>query len=503
MMSMSESLPLAKWMTRNSPHPPLRGTLSPCGERAGVRGQTGGSGGFPRLLSRIKTLKDVVDWGLCTGCGACYYACARGGISLVNVESVGIRPRFETAECAACTACLAICPGYQVDARPAPEPGSVCPRPLGARSNELDGARDNPEPGSVCPRPLGGEGHRVRGSAEASKADREFGHALEIWEGYAADPEIRHYASSGGILSALALYCLEKEGMEFVLHSAMDEAKPWANRTVQSRTRSEILACTGSRYSPASPCDGLRAIEESDGPCVFIGKPCDVAAVNSLRSARPALNRHLGLVLTFFCAGTPSSRGTLNLIESLGVSPQDEIRSVRYRGEGWPGRFKVVSGDSGEEKSLSYMDSWGRLAHDRPLRCHLCPDGLGQVADISCGDAWEKFENNGDSGRSIVLVRTERGRAILHRAIAANYVELKPVSSQAVLAAQPNLLSRRRELFGRLLAMRLLRIPIPRFRGFSLFQSWKRLPRRKEVQTILGTVRRIVFRGMWRRRPVF
>ena len=51
------------------------------------------------------------------------------------------------------------------------------------------------------------------GHSDTGEGDPEVGYALEIWEGYAADPEIRRLGSSGGLLSALALYCLEKEGM--------------------------------------------------------------------------------------------------------------------------------------------------------------------------------------------------------------------------------------------------------------------------------------------------
>jgi coenzyme F420 hydrogenase subunit beta len=335
-----------------------------------------------------------------------------------------------------------------------------------------------------------------------SDAHDEFGSALEIWEGYAADPEIRQKASSGGLLSALALYCLERENMEFVLHTGMDDAKPWTNRTVASRTREDLLKRTGSRYAPASPCEGLRAIEESPRPCVFIGKPCDAAAVVMLRKDRPELDRKLGLVLTFFCAGTPSTQGTLDLLGSLGVAP-GEIDSVRYRGEGWPGRFKVLYQGCTQEKSFSYDESWGRLTGYRPLRCHLCPDGLGCVADLACGDAWEKFQGNGDPGRSMVLVRTARGREILRRAREAHYVEIKPAGPDVVLSAQPNLLARRREIFGRLLAMRMCLVPVPRFRGFSLFHGWLGLPLKRKIRSALGTSRRIIFRGLWRRRRVF
>jgi coenzyme F420 hydrogenase subunit beta len=379
---------------------------------------------------------------------------------LVNIESVGIRPRFDSA-CASCTDCLSICPGYFVD-----------------------GGLETGKP------------------PKQTQADHEFGPALEIWEGHATDPEIRYHASSGGILSALALYCLERENMEFVLHTGMDEAKPWANTTVRSRTRRELLSRAGSRYAPASPCDGLETIEHSERPCVFIGKPCDCAATAMLRRQRPELDRKLGLVLTFFCAGTPSTKGTLDLMESLAI-PQDETNAVRYRGEGWPGRFRVFYDNRTQEKSLSYVDSWGKLAGYRPLRCHLCPDGLGRVADISCGDAWHSFDDGGDAGLSIVVVRTRRGQEILHRAMAANYVQLNSVGASAVLAAQPNLLGRRKEIFGRLLAMRFLLIPTPNFIGFSLFRSWVRIPFITQLRTIAGTTRRIARRGLWRRRPVF
>lgn len=164
-------------------------------------------------MRQIHTIQDVVDWGLCIGCGACAWAATEGRTELVNIEAVGIRPKFDAAAASSARA-LAVCPGHQ-----------------------LDGALEI-------------------GRESLTAAEHEFGPVLEIWEGYSSDAEIRFRASSGGLLSALSLFCLEQEGMKFVLHTAMDVEKPWLNRTVESRTRAELLARTASRYAPASPCEG-------------------------------------------------------------------------------------------------------------------------------------------------------------------------------------------------------------------------------------------------------
>jgi len=408
------------------------------------------------LIRGIRNIQDVAAWRMCMGCGTCLAACTKSGVELVNIESEGIRPKFRNEVCSNCVDCLDVCPGYRLNA---------------------DLVMD--------------------GRVKTTEADHEFGQVLEMWEGYAADPETRYQASSGGLLSALSIYCLEREGMRFALHTGMDPDKPWLNRTFQSRTREDILSRCGSRYAPASPCDGLKAIEESEGPCVFIGKPCDTAGASMLRRKRPGLDRNLGIVLSFCCAGTPSTLGTLDLLKFLEVET-DRIERLRYRGEGWPGGFRVSFADSAQNRFLPYMESWSRLTKYVPLRCRLCPDGLGRLSDIACGDAWESYrDGSGDAGRSIVLVRTRRGQEILRRAIEAGYVQVEPIEARAVLAAQRNMLQKRRQLFGRLLAMRLFLVPVPRFEGFSLLRSWARLSLGDQVRSLLGTMRRVALRGLW------
>lgn len=408
-------------------------------------------------MARLARLQDVVDWGLCIGCGACVYLCGEGSAELVNRPAQGLQARFRPDGRTGSREALAACPGFQVDARRAP--GAVYrPPPSGRRREQV-----------------------------------LVGPTLEIWEGHAADPQVRRLGSSGGLLTALALHCLKKEGMSFVLHTAMDPQRPWLNRTVRSRRRAELLRAAGARFAGSSPCEALAAIEAADRPCLFIGKPCDTWAVREIRRRNPRLDARLGAVFTFFCAGVPSSRGTLELIDRLGVG-LGEVRGVRYRGEGWPGSFRVELGD-GTSRSLTYLESWSSLRRNRPLRCYLCPDGLGELADLSFGDAWHRYDEE-DPGRSLVLVRSERGRRILMSAAEAGVVRLHPSGLEAVLASQ-GLVRRRRRLFGRLLVRRLLLLPAPRYRGFRLYRGWRLSPLSTRLGDLLEAARSL----RRRRRP--
>lgn len=155
--------------------------------------------------------------------------------------------------------------------------------------------------------------------------------------------------------------------------------------------------------------------------------------------------------------------------------------------------------EKSKEQFAPYQQAWSQLAKKRSFRCNLCPDGLGRLADLSCGDAWDKYQGNGDPGRSIVVVCSERGRRILHGAMEAGYVTLKPIGAQQVQAAQVNFLERRKNLFGRLLGMKLLGVPTPRFTGFDLWRDWSRLPLSEKARSILGTMRRLIRKGLWHR----
>jgi coenzyme F420 hydrogenase subunit beta len=409
------------------------------------------------------TIEEVAAAQLCSGCGVCAYLCP-SHLEMIDDFDHGRRPQVRAAATGGDADAMAACPGIALTHH----------------------AED---------RPL----HPIRSLLPG------WGPVLEVLEGFAGDAELRYAGSSGGVATALALYCLERAGFAGVLHIAARPDVPYLNHTVLSRSRQELLAATGSRYAPASPCDGLQRIEDAAGPCVFIGKPCDVAAAGMARRLRPGLDAKLGLTVAFFCAGTPSTRGTLELLRRMGIDDPASVVSLRYRGNGWPGKATAVFRRNGrqEVRQLSYEESWGLLTHYKQWRCSVCADHTGEFADIAVGDPWYRPIPPDEPGRSLVLVRTERGRRMLHDAMTAGFVMLERADPGILPASQANLLAARGAVWGRSLAARLLGVPAPRFRGMPMFRFWwSRLSLADKARSILGTIRRILRRRLLQRTKV-
>ena len=405
----------------------------------------------------FKRVDQVAKRRLCTGCGACVAICPEHNIRLVDLPFDGLRPVVNSEKCRRCGACVRVCPGVEVS-------------------------------------------HQQFNSETIPQLRQAWGPVLEVWEGYATDSEIRFEGSSGGAATALALFCLEKESFAGVLHIGTPEA-PLQNVPVFSKSRENLLKYTGSRYSPAAPCEKLNWIEESDSSCIFIGKPCDVVALRKSQAMNPNLDNKVGLAISIFCAGTPSTVGTYKLLDTLGVK-LNEVKELRYRGQGWPGMTTVKMKNNDEIHQMSYEKSWGGiLSNYGQFRCRLCPDSTGELADISCGDPWYKKPESGEPGISLVLVRTEKGRKLIEEAMKAGYIQLQRVDPSVLPLSQKSLELRRRHLWGRLLAMRLFLIPVPKYRGFHLFSNWRQLSAGGKALSMLGTIRRIITRSWWRALP--
>ncbi len=334
--------------------------------------------------------------------------------------------------------------------------------------------------------------------------DRAWGPVLAVWQGHAVDGEIRHRGSSGGAVTALALFALQSGLARGVAHIAARPDDPRRNAAVISRSRTELLRGAGSRYAQASPAEALGEIAAGIDPVAFIGKPCDVATVTRATAADPALAAKIPLTIAIFCAGAPNLRASDRLLSALGMPDGATPTALRYRGEGWPGlmqaRWRDQSGAEATSPGIPYAQGWGEILQaDRRWRCRICTDHTGAFADISVGDPWHQAPvGEAVAGRSLIIARTPRGLRLIREAIAAGVLEATPEGRDAIANAQPNLVAAQGAVWGRRLAMRIAGLPVPADRGLPLFAAWAALPLRAKLSSVAGTLRRIWRGRLWR-----
>ena len=186
-----------------------------------------------------------------------------------------------------------------------------------------------------------------------------MGSSFGVWEAWANDETVRWRGSSGGALTALHGWLLDS-GRSSRIASAAVGPEPRRTVPVTITTKAEALAAAGSRYAPV----GILAEPDLGSAGAITAKPCEIAAIRALgTSARPDGVSHGDtaeadqILLSFFCAGTPSQRATDELLAMLGVGPDESLDDLWYRGRGWPGRFTLRRADG--DASLSYEESWG------------------------------------------------------------------------------------------------------------------------------------------------
>jgi coenzyme F420 hydrogenase subunit beta len=375
-------------------------------------------------------LPDVVDGGLCTGCGGCVSALSR------NPGDAMPRSMKMTED------------GYL-----RPEPALPLP-PAEQRIFE-----------SVC------AGARIDGKAAEPDYHPLWGPIRRLATGYATDPEVRYRGSSGGVLTALAIGLVEAGEVEFVLSSSADNDDPVGNRTAPRTDRAAMLQAAGSRYGPSSPLAGLEAHLQAGRKFAFIGKPCDVATVARMAKQDPRIGELIPYRFAFFCAGVPSRLGTLAVLDALGVSYEDLFR-FQYRGDGWPGLARATRRD-GSEESMDYNSSWGTILN-RYLqqRCKVCPDGTGEFADIACADAWYGKDGYPDfterDGRSLIVARSEAGERLLARLEQAGLISTEPLDVDEIERMQPYQVNRKRNVLSRSTGTQLAGGKAGRFRRLAL-----------------------------------
>ena len=318
-----------------------------------------------------------------------------------------------------------------------------------------------------------------------------------VYYGYSSDVEIRRRASSGGVLTGLSIWLLENGWVDAIIHTCALEDEPTRTRICYSTCRDEVIARSGSRYSISHPLQEMHLLERNK-KYAFIGKPCDVSALRNYMQLDPSLKTCIPYILSFFCMGLPSVDAQKKLLKALGC-PEEGCKQLVYRGDGWPG-FTIAKDKDDREYQMDYDSSWGKiLGRDLMPACRFCLDGIGEVADISCGDAWYADQNGNPDfsereGRNAVFVRTFQGEELLKRAAEDGAIILNSFEhyKSELAMMQKAQFERRASMRSRILALRLFRRESPKYSGRLLKTFEKEISLKHRIQVFASTCKRIL-----------
>ena len=375
------------------------------------------------------TIEQIVENGLCIGCGLCRSIAGSDRIAIVTTPEGRERPLVTgSLNIATLDRINAVCPGTRVE--------------VAASKN----------------------------SGPDTKSDLIWGTVEKLAIGYAGEPAVRHQASTGGVLTALSQYLLKSGRVKFILHVAASRSEPMRSERRLSFDSASILEAAGSRYGPAAPLIDFLSILDRDEPFALVAKPCDITAVRNLGRLDARVEANMRYALTLVCGGASDLTKSEDVLSDLGMKERD-LALFRYRGYGNPGMTRIETKDD-RVFELTYQKMWEQESTwmIQP-RCKICPDAIGESADIVASDVWPGGGPSGDdAGFNGIIVRNQRGLELYHAAVSAGAIVVDPqeVGFADFNHFQPHQVRKKRAVWARLAGLKAAGRPIPLARNLRI-----------------------------------
>lgn len=332
---------------------------------------------------QINNISHIANNALCTACGACTGICPSNAIEIITNTAGYLVANINNDLCINCRKCAKICPS----------------NPENKPSIETD--------------------------------DIFHGACLAGYVGYASDSTIRQKSQSGGIVTALLCYLLEKGEIEGAI---VNNLNPQTRRpqAVLASSKSEIIDACGSYYAQSSVAKTI--LENSDKTTAAVVLGCQAESLQLIREKYPNITLPkytIGLI----CAGQNSGDMIDDLIQQSGCDDK-QVSKFRFRDKsyGWPGDVHVTTStkDCWLPKENRYKLKQAYELH----RCIACYDQMNIFSDIVCGDPWGISHKQQPEGHTVVIARTETGKNLLENAARDGAIVLEELSIEDILRGQ-------------------------------------------------------------------
>lgn len=361
---------------------------------------------------KISELGKIVDFGYCSGCGACTY---NSDISMQLNEFGEYIPKF--AE------------GVELS----PSLDRICPF-LSPDLNENFLAEE-----------------RFGSSATFHP---EIGYYRRAFGAFVKEKDFRNKGTSGGIGTWLGVELFKLGLIDGVIHAKRsireNEDDPFFKYGISKDVQS-IREGARTRYHVLEMSDVLEQVKTTPGRYLFIGVPCFCKALRRIQRFDPIISERIPYVISLVCGHYKSMHWSLSLGWAVGIPP-DEMSEIDYRikGPNIPSRsyvFRAKGGMNNVVECESGKVVGGKFNSGAMMlkACEYCDDVVGETADLTIGDAWlPKFDiHNG--GTNLLVTRNPEIEEIILKANTEDRIDLREISADEAARSQSGGFRQRRE----------------------------------------------------------
>ena len=295
-------------------------------------------------------MKTVCELNMCNGCMACVEKCHRNAITIKD-DLKYYNALVDTKKCVDCGLCTKVCP----------------------RENDNDMSKP------------------------------------KWWYQGWADSEIREHASSGGAASAIIRAFIKHGG--YVASCLFDSGKFVFEVTNEMAVARKFA---GSKYVKSNPekiYGKIQSLLKANQKVLFIGLPCQVAAVNQFIKDKTNL-----VTADLICHGTPSPYLLKKCLQEYGHDI-NTLTDINFRIKS----LYELNRDGKPIAAFHTMDNYLIAflhSYDYTENCYSCKFAtLDRVSDITLGDSWgTELSGEVKNGVSLILCQSEKGKELIENA---------------------------------------------------------------------------------------
>ncbi len=261
---------------------------------------------------------------------------------------------------------------------------------------------------------------------EQSQFHRFIGKYQHIYIGHTNDEKVRRNGASGGIITQILIWLLEKGKIDGVVTLRMSHEQPWLTEPFIATTKEDILESAQSKYIISSVNEILPEIEKFKGRLAYVGLPGQVQSIRKLQAAGDPVVKNVKYIFGPFYGNTLHFSSVKSFIRSYGEKDFTQIKKLYFRYGEWPGNMRVEF-NSGKVIELPKFHANYLIPFHILKNSLLCTDLSNEFTDISGGDAWAPVYEERGKGFSMVISRSVKGQKIIDAMLADGTLTLNEI----------------------------------------------------------------------------